>query len=270
MLNCCRQIALGSKKRQTALFNILLAAKMKLNQASINKILKDSVDVVVYGLESCKYLEVHDALSALNIKSHIADEYGLPLAIPFIPNRERSTNNSKQIIGDECKHLIVNLIIENYKRWREGRPIAPLLFCVAIEDDLRHQELSIDCLFAVNSLIANKELRRCYRIYAETTPDIRIIARETFKFVHVKQNPHDKEEYSLEEVPPFWEKEGFNHQWQTRMSDPNRPSQVNARMHPKKYKWKSELLSAVGLFNISKAKSNMFHLEGCPNLRARL
>lgn len=243
---------------------------MKLNQTSINKILKNSSEVVVYGLEICKYIDVHEALSSLNIKSHIASEYHLPLFIPLTLNRERSSANAKLIIGDECKHIVVNLIIENYKRSREGKPIVPLLFCVGTEDDLSCEELNIDLLFEKSTSIVNKELRRCYRIYAETTADIRDIARETFKFVHVKQNPVDHEEYILEEVPPFWEKEGFNQKWQKRIVDPNRPSQVAARQHPKQHKWKSKLLSAISLFNQPKTTVDTSPLEKREGLRSRL
>jgi hypothetical protein len=174
------------------------------------------------------------------------------------------------MIGDECKHIIVNLLLENYRRVRERKPIIPLLFCLGIEDDLCQEEVNLDLLFKNSSLIANKELRRCYRLYAETTPAIQVIARHTFKFVRLLQNPLDREEYFLEQMRPFWEEEGFEQKWQARLSDPDRPSQVRARIHPKQHKWKDELLVAIRLFDQSKAAKDVLFSDSRPVLRSRL
>ena len=104
----------------------------------------------------------------------------------------------------------------------------------------------------LHSSITNKELRRCYKLYAETYDEIKKIAEQTFKFVKVKENSESSNDYSLEQMPAFWEKDTFKDAWKIRVSDSNRLSQIRAKEHPKKYLWKNQLQSAIRLFENNK------------------
>lgn len=225
-----------------------------LDKDSVNKILKNSNEVMVFGMNDCQYGELAQALAVLKLEVSMAVGHQLEEL-----NYSSSKNPGGGIMGALCKNLLSSLILENYKRVQENKSIIPLIFCVGFESDTKKTELKVKYIAEEHYFwgsITNKELRRCYKLYAETDSNIKQIAAQTFKFIKLKQGSINLDNYFLEEVPPFWEDNTFKEAWKIRISDPNRKSQIIAKNNPKKYQWKNELKSAIGLFDKSRINNN--------------
>ena len=97
---------------------------------------------------------------------------------------KRSTSTTARI----CKAALVNMVIENVKREREGLPLIPVLFTIDISSDTSGQyPPCINDLINIRNRYTFKELRRVYKLCAdpELPPEVRAIAERTFKFVKV-------------------------------------------------------------------------------------
>jgi hypothetical protein len=121
-----------------------------------------------------------------------------------------------------CKAGITNLLLENYKRVKEGKEIIPALFCMDIVDnEFSPTTKSVTAKdVAQNNLVTHSELRRCYKLCRELENSEHVelremaeIARQMFKFVKIVKKG---DKAALEKIPALWELPGFSEAMQTR------------------------------------------------------
>src|ERR1700722_18699429 len=157
---------------------------------------------------------------------------------------------SSSSMAKVCKAAIVNLMLENYKRKQEHKPLIPLIFCYDIEDKKRiiTPESIASRETNCNKVITNKELRRCYKICCELEKDPKLqeiaeIAKESLRFLKLVGN--DSTEYKMELIDPFWKSPEWETKWKDRIAtkQPANPSKRNP--------WREELKSAVAFYAVS-------------------
>lgn len=205
---------------------------MKLDSDSIKQLIGESKDVIVYGFTDCAYTAVFIALR----------ECQYQVCHQEINTITYDETNGK--IGDRWKALLTSLVVENYKRELLKQPLVYLIFCVAYEDEHTSKFINISQVASSRSQrspvssITDKELRRSFKLYNETTPEIKKIVQKSFKFVKVKKNL-EKGDYQLEEVKPFWEEANWEKMWEAR----KQTSQPEIKA--KKYPWKTLLSQQV-------------------------
>lgn len=186
---------------------------MKLNHDSIRKICGDATtEVVVFGFGKYDYEPVYNAITDAKDKLRIS-------ALNY-DSWEFKEKNWGGFFGDchrICKHTISDLVLENYKRSLENKPIIPLIFCVGKDNAMYDLKEIASKDEDLNSWVSHSELRRCYKLYAkweETNPAIQKIAELTFKFVKLETNV--KGETELKQVPPFWKDPEWKALWEER------------------------------------------------------
>jgi hypothetical protein len=218
-----------------------------LDAASVTKTLKDADQVMVYGFNHCYYSEVKTCIENLvkkpgfPIKKTFDFEVGSPASskelVTTLEGREMNVIHEENSIEDQCKCGIANLILENYKRKKEGRTLIPILFSIDIEGnpkshtfkDIVVNMTSKDPKF--NQVITYKELRRAYKLCSHEVPAIRDVARETFKFIRLKHA--GKETYALEAIAAPWESPEFEACWVARKK--------LSKSKPKENSWRIQL-----------------------------
>jgi hypothetical protein len=188
---------------------------------------------MVFGFASCHYNEVAEGLRASSLFTHIfnytigyeRDDEAFEVSPPISQIKTNKTGTS-----DTCKAALVNIVFENYKRKQQGKPLIPVLFVIDCENN-RHSLTSNSITTKEenqNKIITFKEIRRAYKLCEEfDDPEIRAVAKETFKFV--KAN----DDLSLKEIPVPWEKSDWPELWKARKKAPKK--------FRKKLNWKSEL-----------------------------
>lgn len=228
----------------------------KLDYSTLNNIISESKQVMVYGWLDCNYKDLIEDLKKED--SPIKRVFDFSIGRPnnfYTTLEERSFEQINPIplirkkISPEkdgaqyCKAGITNLILENYKREKIGLPLIPLIFCVDIDDNSHHNN-SVTLSSKedkYNRLITHKELRRCYKLCKELESseglcEIAKIAQKTIKFVKLTKTTTESS-YKLQEVKPFWEKEDWLKNWNERMalSTPRNPLETTRwRMHLEK------------------------------------
>ncbi|OGT45038.1 MAG: hypothetical protein A3E83_06010 [Gammaproteobacteria bacterium RIFCSPHIGHO2_12_FULL_41_20] len=185
---------------------------MRLSPTSITQICGDSEKIIVYGFSQCKYEAVAKALQTT--LTHVYTWSSTPYA--YI----RANQFAFFTTTYRCKSGITNLVIENVHRKRQGEPIIPLLFCIGYEDsDDPSSFFQLDISSVARSIsidsYTHSELRRCYKLVTETSPEVQEVARETLKFVKIRKIPNS-DTYELIRLPPFWEEEKWLSSWQQR------------------------------------------------------
>lgn len=139
-----------------------------------------------------------------------------------------STSTSIRI-EQKCKDAIAALILENYKRKREGEPFIPLFFCLSMEEYYIFPLPKSEEIMTRNGTnrITFQELRRAYKLIAEfqTREDPRLqeiatIAEETFKFVKFL---NASKPFSLVEIPAPWASDEWDIAWKRRISSKEKP-----------------------------------------------
>lgn len=221
---------------------------MRIDKASISKLLGGSKEVVCYGLSSCMYgqvvrllglekdLQVHDVLDYEDVDRPIA-----------LIETDAGGDDVKRI----CKAGITSLLLENYKRMQQGQPIIPLIFCVEFHDDDTDIMLDVERvakLSGIKSSVTDAELRRCFKSYYEMDADMQRVAEQTFKFVSVRQDKKEEDLYHLDEVAPFWNHPKWKQLWTERSGAKVKKSE------PKKHAWREIVKTQTTLFKESHAK----------------
>lgn len=122
----------------------------------------------------------------------------------------------------QCKNGITNLVLENYKRAIEGKPLIPILFFVDCDNNafpLNERSFTSKKPKA-NQVITHKELRRVYKlcIELENHPaaemrELAQIAKATFKFVKISKIQNKA---VVTEIAAFWQNEKLASAWQKR------------------------------------------------------
>ncbi len=191
-------------------------------QTIINKITSRSLakcgiteEAMVYGFEHCYYKNIGKVLeNRCQVRLYdcqLGDDICFlnPPGVSFLrKNGDRlhqissgaasATKKSKdQVTRRVCKTALVNLVLENFQRSKEGNPLVPIVFC--IDKDNNEYELTSEALLskayrtrphgarALKSTITVSELRRAYKLCTDprVDPIIREIAKKTLIFVKV-------------------------------------------------------------------------------------
>lgn len=208
---------------------------------ALSEIWKDPEEIMVYGWKHCHYDKVGEALDALigapnypikKVHSYrIGDPFdstaktiaGRRLNHLFFSGSEYLLQHQapppkvqKQVIGRECKTAITNIVLENYKRKKEGKPLIPILFCIDIDGN--PSPARFDRLAAkhpkFNNQITYKELRRAYKLCTHENPSIREVALETFKFIKLTKNRDGG--YAPKSIAAPWAHSLFSTMWDMR------------------------------------------------------
>ena len=158
---------------------------MQINITSLKKIIGNSKELMFYGFGYCHYLDVYENINFVReFKSYCF------LGGKF-PKIEFDEGNDS--LKNSCKAVITSILIENYKRTKQGLPIIPLIFCVGYAGDDNHFTLDLDKVAQRGKVSTTlPELRRCFKSCVEMGPEIKKIANQTIKFVQVKQDQVDK------------------------------------------------------------------------------
>lgn len=229
--------------------------KINLDKTSVEKILGNCQEVMVYGLRICRYYSVMDALQALNIKVNSWTKTGFPIInydkLAFDINNKDDWQKIETSCGREYKAILASLMIENYHRLQQNQPIIPLIFCVGIEELGRVVNLNSEKVAKShldrdihnfdnpnNTSITEKELRRLYKLYAESCPEIEAITQLTIHFVKVKQSSQDPRLYTLEPLQAFWD-QAWQQLWRER-----KQSHLPV-LFPKQYHWRDILAASI-------------------------
>lgn len=193
---------------------------IKLDYESVSQITENSNQAVVYGFQHCRYTQVTEALK--NETSPIKKIFDCSIGGPFadisvmttlegrkleqvrIPNLDR--HDVVRELKQYCKAGLVNIIIENIKREKEGKPIIPVLFVTDIEENT-HPIRSETIASKENTFVTMGELRRAYKLCHDPNLHLQVreMAQKTFKFVkvgHLSQS--GVTEYYLSPIAPFW------------------------------------------------------------------
>lgn len=122
-----------------------------------------------------------------------------------------------------CKSKLVNIVLENYKSQREGKPLIPIVFCI----DVTNNEYPLFTRAILSrtdpanqrgdKLFTHSELRRAYKLcYDEKVdPAICDIAKRSFHFVKVERAPQTKE-LKLQRIQAPWEAADWEKHWAMR------------------------------------------------------
>ena len=209
----------------------------------------NSHNVMVYGFNSCHYQEVIEGLMTSTLFKNVFDYHlgykGHDQAFELTPHISQ-IETGKTKTADPCKAALVNIVLENYKRKKMGKELIPVLFAIDCENNSRPvtAENITTKKDEQNKKVTFKEIRRAYKLCEEfDDPEIRVIAKETFKFVKVK------DDLSLELIQAPWEKEGWKDLWGARMKAPKNTSTQ------KKTSWRKELDRLKAQFDQSPKKS---------------
>src|SRR5690349_12789835 len=88
---------------------------------------------MVYGFDSCHYNEVNEELTDSALFKHVFNYTlgyeGHEEAHEVTP-RISQVKTSKQGTADTCKAALVNIVFENCKRMKNGKPLIPVLFAI--------------------------------------------------------------------------------------------------------------------------------------------
>ncbi len=245
-----------------------------LNFSSVEQLVgKKTKEAMVYGFRHAHYLEVQKALCATG--SPIQQVYDWALGSSEKPAVSKITKKpleqirfqkkgaGKKPISRLCKAGITNLILENYKRRKEGNEIIPLIFCVgsknpnkeAYEPSLGENPPSLRTIAGRSTVVTHSELRRAFRLCKDFmhSPDpvlreIAEVARDTIKLVTVDQD-EKSDSYSLQQISPTWD----DAQWDIEMR--GRKATRPARIGQKLFKWRHELTFRAHMFDFNKRYS---------------
>lgn len=224
---------------------------MELEASSVKNLLGENNEVLVFGLIKCLYFNVKWALKKLNYKAYIFD------SIPFnlIQADDISTHRFGSSRGAECKRILTSLIAENYSRQQANLALIKLIFCVEKEDKEGIVKLNLEKIAHtrnMNGCITDEELRRCYKMYTDSSPEIKKLILETIQFVKVKAISQDL--YQLEPLSPFWEDPNWKLLWKERLDAKSNPDLY--KFYSQKYKlfWHPDIEPYSGTQDIQKQK----------------
>jgi hypothetical protein len=238
-----------------------------LDLNSVHKVLGNANDVVVYGFKSAHYVTLGDRLKYPDAKLAKVFDYSigdLEVAGPEEP-QERMVYHTEDTEEDrinwayEAKAGLTNLVLENYKREKEGRALMPLLFCIGSNTAKSLQTITPKSLAEKtwDFVITLKELRRTHKLckYFEESDDSEMrkladVAKRTLKLVTVDKTPCGQ--YTLNLVEPVWNDSSWDAEWTKRMRF-HPPGYVKEVLHQK---WYKELQERVQHYNSCRADTS--------------
>jgi hypothetical protein len=222
----------------------------KLNVNSVKRVFGESKQVMVYGWLHCHYQRVRAQLQKPLIEKVYNCNFGdkldntRTLEGRLVEGIERVRGETFQEgVSRLCKTGITNLVLENYKRKKEGLPVIPMIFCFDIDDNpFRIDATSISSREKeLNNLITNSELRRCYKLCKDSNPKIQEVAEETIKFVKLYKGGDGTT--SLVEVEPFWKDPEWDAKWAERKLSKHPKTKEEA------YRFREQLVKRANSFD---------------------
>lgn len=224
---------------------------------SVMSICKGANQVMVYGWSHCNYVFAAEVISMATTISFlnfpIKKVHNHLIGDPDSRDR-RTTHEGRKLnliaydksdythgIGRMCKTAITNLVLENYKRAKEGLPLIPVLFCIDIVNNPKPWSIQNICSKAPenNKQITHKELRRAFKLCHLENEEIRRIARETFKFVKVGEK-------GLEAIDAPWASPDFARYFSIRKTLSNSKPKTDS------YNWSKQLIAQIAVYDASK------------------
>lgn len=230
---------------------------ISFNNAGFSEILGDSSQVMVYGFQHCAYSKVSMALESGRGKTdsvqkvfdcsvgNIATD---PLAAAPAPTRTTLEDREMdQILYDQyrggdnestrqcnrmCKAGLTNLVIENYKREKEGASIIPLIFVTDITGNeypsTAGAVTSKDSV--LNNLVTHGELRRASKLARYPNKDVADVAQKTFKFARLDVAA-DASSGQLEPIKAPWDDPTFAGKMAARSEIAKKDPGYGGKMH---------------------------------------
>ncbi len=239
--------------------------------SALDTICKGADQVMVYGWKHCLYHLVGQAICTMTVHPDfpIKKVFSYRIGNPSNPNAKtlsgRKLNTlyftgsdsslkskrpspalSQKTIARECKTALTNLVLENYKRKSEGKPLIPILFCIDIDDNPTPASYSHIATKhpQFNEQITYKELRRAYKLCTHKNVLVRKAALETFKFIKLTKNQEG--DYTLKPVPAPWAHSQFPTVWNIRSKvSTSKPKQAHVN-------WRKQLDQRIREFETSK------------------
>lgn len=248
-------------------------------QSSLTSICGESNQAVVFGVLHCGYGKVALAINMINSEPYatlpikraflftLGDPEGIETNVTTLEGRKMNLlkfdPSTPKKIGRMCKTALADVVLENYKREREGLPLIPLLFCIDITDNPRpfSPATILSKAPGLNKQITHKEFRRAFKLCTHPKADVRRIALQTFKFVKVCVQ---KDTCTLEQIPAPWastvdspEKvsHAFAAHWKVRQS--------KSKSEPKPNGWSQQLERQMADYDRSK-KTTSLHSTSVP------
>ncbi|WP_454781584.1 hypothetical protein [Legionella sp. WA2022007384] len=183
---------------------------MKVDEKSVKALCGESSEVVVFGFgkydykELCNAINKYSGMNALNSDNYDSKHTDL-------------SKNNPYSMYNYFKFILNDLMVENYKRQKEGKPIVPLIFVVG-KSDAKYDPKQIAQRDddPTEKWVTLTELRRVYKLATEFGPEFSQVALDTIKFVNIETN---SDVTTLKLVTPFWESQDWQKDWQTRKED---------------------------------------------------
>lgn len=198
-----------------------------LNLDSVNQLCGNANQLVVYGFADCQYRWVRGQVDPLIRQANSIGQSKIPCCgLRTKPKTQIKSAFDYQIkktlegrtLGliespnevNLCKNVLNQLILENYKRVKEGKELIPLIFCVDISENRYAYNTTTVTIKSERKVITSQELRRYYKLLYDLGDDalgqeLSLIARKTIKFVKLEplNKSQDKTEWCLKEITPF-------------------------------------------------------------------
>ena len=248
--------------------------------SSAAKLCKGSEQAMIYGWRHCGYYQVSHVLDGIHdgplkkTLNYLAGDPTLAANNDFVTTLEGRNVNlidydpTERHLSRKCKAAITDIVLENYKRQKEGLPLIPIIFCIDITDNPQPYSIEKICSkdSKINGQVTHKELRRAYKLCTHPNPKIRAIALQTFKFAKISVDLKvivvlENEVVVLEQIPAPWaastespEKVSskFAACWEARKKD------SKSTPKPNKYDWSKQLEKQVAHYDrVSRLQASM-------------
>lgn len=236
----------------------MASVSFKFDNDSLRRVSGGSKQVMVYGFERCLYKEMEQYINTGKAGS-VAKSFDWTLGYfrgdadvsktldgRNIERLEFTVSASdRQSIARQCKTAITNLVLENYKRAKQGLPIIPLIFCLDIDGNTRPFETEHVAVKDPkrNGTITHKELRRMYKLAHQfENAELRKVAQDTFKFV--KLTAVGENSYRLDPIEAPWNDTRWDGYWATRMAQKSTTPDSSEKRH-----WREDLSSRIAYHN---------------------
>lgn len=234
---------------------IKLPSCLSLNVDFLDTLPEGTNQIMVYGWAHCKYQDVECFIREMAEDREIPIRKVFNNSIGCSPDAFLSSyattlesrqlnilafeepSTDRQATARQCKTALTNLVLENYKRMKDGLPVIPLLFCIDIDGNPK--PWSIETITSkeesCNKQITHKELRRAYKLCTHENSKIRDAAKATFCFIKLKYLG-DKT-YALEPTASPWEdSRAFGECWEARKAKSKTSSKSDASSWDKQFK----------------------------------
>ncbi len=174
-----------------------------------------SGQVVIYGFKHCEYEKICLALLRGSALRPYNWSIGLRPPGSYIHTLEGRAFNVISERDLPYKAGIVNVVLENFRREAERKPLIHLMFCVDINENPFPKAYTIPELLGDNSFVTCSEIRRAYKLIGHDY--IGSVAQRTFRFVKVERSYKlSKVDYAFCEIQSPWDNPEWADAWHAR------------------------------------------------------